>query len=122
MSETDAVTLTQSLFANALSSYSILLGLISGYLVIAYFMGKNLTRGQLAIVNFLYLGAVGFTIFAYQGFTDTAMYYSQIAAEARGGAHYYGFKYGSLVGFLFNSIMASAALVFMWIVRHQKTE
>ncbi len=93
MSETDAVTLTQSLFANALSSYSILLGLISGYLVIAY-----------------------------QGFTDTALYYSQIAAEARGGAHYYGFKYGSLVGFLFNSIMASAALVFMWIVRHQKTE
>ena len=122
MSETDAVTLAQSLYANAQGSYAILLSLLSGYLVIAYFMGKNLSKGQLVIVNLLYVTSVAFTLFIYRAFGNTALYYTRIAVEARGGAHDYQIEYAPELALFLNVILAFAALVFMWMVRHQEKE
>ena len=119
MSETDALSLAQSLWANAISVYVIFLSVLSGYIVIAYFMGKSLSGGQVAIVNFLFAGIAGPTLYIWQSFASTALYYSGLAANAR-GEHFYSFDYGMALGLAFNSALVIAAIVFMWLVRHRQ--
>ena len=121
MSETDAVALAQSLFANAQTGYAIFLSLISGYLVVAHFMGPTLSKGQVVIVNFLFSSTSVYTMYIWHSFSSTGMYYSHIAAELRGD-HHYGDQYTLFLGLGFNASLVIAALVFMWIVRHPKKE
>lgn len=121
MSETDAVMLAQSLWANAINCYVIYLSLLSGYLAIAYFMGSNLSTSQVFIVNFLFVSIVGPTLYIWQSFSYTALHYSGIASELR-GEQFYQFEHGVVLGVAFNSALAIAAIVFMWIIRNRNVE
>lgn len=117
MTEVEAVTLTQSLMANASSSYAVFLTLVSGYLLVAHLAGKTLTRAQLTIITALYGLAVGYTILIWFGLSQTSMHYQGIAAELRGTLNYSDER-GVVFGMVLNVAIALAPLKYMWDVRH----
>lgn len=116
MTEVEAVTLTQSLLANAGDSYTIFLTLISGYLVVAHLAGKALTRGQLTIITALYALSIGYTIFVWFGFSRSGLYYQGVAAELRGIIDFSDER-GAVFGLVLNIAIALAPLKYMWDVR-----
>ena len=117
MTEVEAVTLTQSILANAGSTYSVFLTLISGYLIVAHLAGKALTQGQLIIITTLYALSVGYTIFVWFGYAQAGLYYQGIAAELRGTMDFSAER-GANYGLCLNTVIALAPLKYMWDVRH----
>ena len=98
--------------------------LIFGYLLVAYFIGANLTRIQVAILNVLYIASVGATIFQMVtsgfvaiGFLNRFLEVSGYSAETTAiNANYIGF------GVTLNVALILTSLYFMRSVRHPKTE
>ena len=117
MTEVEAVTLTQSILANAGNSYTVFLTLISGYLLVAHLAGKTLTRSQLTIITVLYALSIGYTIFVWFGFSQAGLYYQGIAAELRGTMNFSDER-GAIFGLMLNIAIALAPLKYMWDVRH----
>ena len=81
--------LAQSAFSNSIAAVAIYLTLVFAYLAAAYFVGKDLTRSQVTILNALFLtfsllnsfgvaaytnGGVQFAI--RSGFTNTANFFA----------------------------------------------
>jgi len=88
----------------------------SGYLLVAYLAGKELTRLQAAIITCLYMGFTATNTLAVISFFNAAIHY--------------GHTYGTgrmplwppyIVGTMF-FLGILACLKFMWDVRHPKTE
>ena len=88
----------------------------SGFLLVAYLVGKELTRSQVVIINCLYATFASFGTLAAVSFFQAAFHF--------------GHTYGAgmvprwpaySVGTLF-TLGILASLKFMWDVRHPKTE
>jgi hypothetical protein len=99
--------------SNAMALY---VTVTSGYLLVAYLVGKDLTRLQAAIISVLYVVFSAFNTFAVVSYFQVAYYYG----------HTYGTglvpswpPYGMGTLFIFGIL---ACLKFMWDVRHPKTE
>jgi hypothetical protein len=119
----EQIELTQSQLGLIQENLSVLLTLLSGYLIVAYLVAKSLTSVQVVILNFFYLVIMSFSLLAV--FT----------------AHGVGiFRYGGLL--LLNpdtmpiefwrvesqvtlaailAIIVAVSIWFMWEVRHPKT-
>ncbi|GAB5407435.1 MAG: hypothetical protein Aurels2KO_56660 [Aureliella sp.] len=117
MTEVEAVTLTQSIFANATQGYTVFLTVLSGYLLVAHLAGKSLTLSQLTIITTLYVLVMAYTLYVWFGFSQAALHYQGIAAELRGTMNYSD-ESGAFYGLLLNLIVALAPLKYMWDVRH----
>jgi hypothetical protein len=110
---------------------SIYLTLLFGYLVVAYLIGKNLTRVQVSIFNVLYsmsiLGSLSIMAGGYAGMA-TYWEYSQMLLQELGHDRVLPLAAGLMsenfiiatMTINFFSLMAS--LYFMWTIRHPKTE
>lgn len=55
MTEAELIQAAQATWANVISLTVLQISLLSGYLVIAYLAGKDLTKSQVLIVNGLYI-------------------------------------------------------------------
>jgi hypothetical protein len=95
---------------------------LSGYLVVAYLAGARLTRSQVVIVNSLYIvSQLGGMIAGHAAMTRAAFlldftspeYIPPTAASMQTAP-----LHGVLVGLM----MLVASLVFMWQIRHPKSE
>lgn len=60
MTQAELIEATQTMLGNAISLFVAFVSLVSAYLVVAYLIGKKLTRTQLVILNFLYLAVTLF--------------------------------------------------------------
>jgi hypothetical protein len=97
---------------------------LTGYLLIAYFIGANLTKIQVSILNVLYLFVIGFS-----AYTLTASILAGSALFARyqemGGT--IGTLETSVDAVLFEILVVLLTLLilspfyFMWSIRHPKT-
>jgi len=108
--------LVTELLGQAQSSMSLYLTITSGYLLVAYLAGKNLTRLQAAIVTVLYAFFAIATITAVVDYYATAAHFGHTYGEGR--APLWG---GSLMGAIL-CCGVIACLKFMWDVRHPKPE
>ena len=98
--------------------------LLFGYLLVAYFIGSNLTRIQVIILNVLYMACIGATIFQMTTAAFTAMGFLNKFLEVSDNEgeitainpNYIGF------GVALNLALILTSLYFMWSVRHPKTE
>ena len=111
-----AATLVTELFSGAASAMSLYLTVTSGYLLVAYLVGKELTLPQTAIITTLFI------FFTSANTVATVSYMSN--------AYYYGHTYGNgrapfweapATGMIL-SLGILASIKFMWDVRHPKTE
>jgi hypothetical protein len=94
--------------------------LLFGYLIVAYFVGAQLTKVQLAILNALYLiWQVRIFLLIYGAFTNA----HTILGEMRKISPDYDPATPSMLGVLaLLSVLTLASLYFMWSIRHPKKE
>lgn len=98
--------------------------LLFGYLLVAYFIGANLTRVQVLIFSVLYICSIGAVIFQLFANAYTAMGFLKRFYEVTENTreltplnlHYIGY------GLLLSTAIVFASLYFMWTVRHPKIE
>jgi hypothetical protein len=108
------------LVANDLALWT---GVLFGYLLVAYFVGSQLTRVQAAILNALYLAVSGASVFSLltggltiAGFADQYAMVSGNEKIATVSPEY------TFFGIALNIACIVASLYFMWSVRHPKAE
>jgi len=96
---------------------------VFGYLVVAYFVGAQLTKVQAGILNSLYVAVTSAASFSVLvgGFTVVAFsnHYSTITGNTQTATASNEFV---LMGVTFNACIVLASLYFMWTVRHPKSE
>ena len=108
--------LVVEILGQAQVALTIYLTVTSGYLLVAYLVGKTLTRFQVLVITglFVYFGVIStYSVFTY---FESAAYWGQTYGEGR--APYWAWKVivpACAIGIL-------ACLKFMWDVRHPKTE
>lgn len=119
MTPIEATLAAQASFSNALTLFAIHLSVISGYVIIAHFVGKDLTRWQVAIVNGLYLIMVLMDMTFWYAFMRTGLKFTEALIAEQQGLYYDLIKTSDLWGTAMGAILALSALLFMWIVRRQ---
>ena len=108
--------LTTELLGNAGSAMGLYITITSGYLLVAYLAGKDLTRMQAVIIAVLYVTFATFNTIAVVRYFQSAFYFGHTYGA---GLTPYWPVYG--LGSLF-ALGILACLKFMWDVRHPKTE
>ena len=120
----ELIGLAQGETQNALALNEYSLATLTGYLLIAYFIGANLTFFQVSFVNFLFILTRLASYFALQGVMERTRYFQEQVVDAdpnipvgplAGG-------YGGVVQTLLFTVITIGCLVFMWQVRHPKTQ
>ena len=111
-----AAQLVTEILGQAQSAMSLYLTITSGYLLVAYLAGRNLTRLQAAIVTVLYAFFAIATTIAVVNYFATAVHFGHTYGEGR--MPLWG---GSVMGAVL-CCGVIACLKFMWDVRHPKAE
>lgn len=108
----------------SLMTLTLLITIISGYLVIAYVAGADMTRSQVVIVNSLYLFMSLSTLWSLLVISNRAADFEDIAYAMSSGPVASLKSRGDvavamIVAF---TIAITASLKFMWDVRHSKSD
>ena len=121
----ELISLAQGETQNALAMNEYNLATLTGYLLIAYFIGANLTLFQVSFVNFVFLLTRLAGYLSLQGVLKRTEYFQQQVVDADPdipvGQLALGGYGGAVQTTLFVAITLGC-LVFMWQVRHPKTE
>jgi hypothetical protein len=102
--------------ANAISAMALNITVMSAYLLVAYLVGKDLTRSQTLIATGLYVAFSGsgvLGIFSY--------YYEAFRLSQTYGNGSFPVWWAYLIGGLYFAGILGC-LKFMWDIRHSKTE
>ena len=123
MTEMDAYNALMLANNQAESVGEILLTVLTGYLLIAYFMGEKLTTFQVCFVNVVFLLAYASTWASLIEYTSTATYFREILLSQKSDLPmatitHTGPVFASFVALL----LTGGALYFMRSVRHPKTD
>jgi hypothetical protein len=109
-------TLVTELTGASASAMSLYLTATSGYLLVAYLRGKELTVLQTAIITTLFVFFVATNTVAAVSYMQNAFYFGSTYGEGRVPS----WGAGTVGTILSLGILAS--IKFMWDVRHPKTE
>jgi hypothetical protein len=122
MTEAELMAVSQESWSNAISLVAIFVSILSGYLIVAYLAGKNMTRSQIVIVNTLFIGLAGFLVLAQLAFSNTSAELDYLALQISTQRSVEPQPYLAYTLTMFYGICIIAALKFMWDVRHPKTK
>ena len=104
---------------------TLFLSLIFGYLLVAYFVGANLTRIQVSILNALYAASTGYIILgllvSQMMIMGLVTRWEEISGLNQGVAAEVG-PYIIILTVMIQILIFVAPLYFMWSVRHPKSE
>ena len=122
MSEGELLQAAQATWANGISMVTVEITLLTAYIIMAYMVGKDLSKSQVTIVNTLY---VLLSMFAFLSIYILSMAATEMGAlsiemseqRTRGPQLWVGV---GVVGIFTFCLIGS--LKFMWDVRHPKTE
>jgi hypothetical protein len=109
-------TLVTELFDAASSAMSLYLTVVSGYLLVAYLVGKKLTFLQTTIITILFMFFCTTNTIATVSLMQSAYYFGHTYGEGRVP----GWT-AATIGILL-SLGILAAIKFMWDVRHPRPE
>jgi hypothetical protein len=122
MTEYEILDVLVSRFSSMTEQASLYFALVSGYLITAYLVGAKLTRLQVSVVNGLYvvwvLGIIGgytTTVEAVVDLETALLALDRTSSEVSNTLYSYSFTIVQIVGLL-------ASILFMWSVRHPKSE
>ena len=122
MTEGDLIQAAQATWANVISMTTVETTLLTGYIIVAYMAGKNLSKSQVTIVNTLY---VLLSMFSLLSIYVLSMHATEMGAlsiemsEQRTRGPQLWLPLGVVTIYVFCLL---ASLKFMWDVRHPKTE
>ena len=122
MTEAELITAAQAGWSNVISLIAILISVLSGYLVVAYLAGADMTRSQNVIVTSLYLLISIFILWSMftlvERSNEMAMLAIDMSKQRTLGPKGY---VAHPIAIVF-AICTVASIKFMWDVRHPKTE
>jgi hypothetical protein len=120
----EQVSLLQAQASLALSSLSVYFSLISGYLLVAYFVGANLTRAQNVILTVLYLLTMILNRVAFLGIQlgGQELYIGLMDLYPDTSVLVLFTDAGIVITSAVFAASIIATLYFMWRVRHPKAE
>ena len=122
MTEYELVDVLISYNTAAMSALALYLTTVSGYLIVAYLVGKSLAASQTVIVSVLFIVSALFYGYGAVGYLRRALLMVDELRTMNPG-EYYGvtpWLVFLIAGLCFAGILAS--LRFMWDIRHPKTE
>jgi hypothetical protein len=118
--DTEQVLTTGQLVVEQLSAangaMTLYVTVTSGYLLVAYLVGRDLTRLQTTIITVLYVVFAAMNTFAVVSFFQSAFYFGNTYGAGLAPSWP---AYGTGTLFILGIL---ACLKFMWDVRHSKTE
>ena len=123
MAAADWVEMYGMALSTMTANIAVLITLISGYLVVAYLVGKRLTRTQLLITNALYLMSAFLIISAnFSLALDSLIARREMALQipeldVLNHTEPGTYLWSSLIAII-HSCLIVASLIFMWQVRH----
>jgi hypothetical protein len=124
MTESDWVEMYGMAFSASATYFTVLISIVSGYLVVAYFVGERLTKTQVSIMNAMYLAVAATNISGtYTAIYDFMFARNQMASQIPEFAVYgvvANIYFWALFNVILSSLLVSASLIFMWQVRHPK--
>lgn len=110
---------------NSLTGFAVLFSLMSGYMVVAYTVGKSLSRQQVSIASTIY--GVGCLLMVFSNFShvrDAIVARQQsvlMAPEIPTGVGLSPTAWASIILLIHGSFVIGS-FVFMWQVRHSEIE
>ncbi len=124
MTEYEIADLLNGVNSNIVAGQAIFLTVLSAYLVVAYSVGKALTTYQVSFINFVFIlmTFVGFNAQAELLETAYAYGYQLDSLRTGPGAMDTKAEVVKIVFMVLRAVLVIGALVFMWQVRHSKTE
>jgi len=125
MTEYELLDLTTGTIDSMYDSVALYLSIVSGYLLVAYLAGANLTRTQTTIISTLFVFGAGLQIWGLISYQIANEEYLAAKAMISPLTKYQQTLASQNAGFIISSILGAgiiASLYFMWTVRHPKTE
>ena len=121
MTESELIEATTAYFDLAVAALTLYVTICSGYLIVAYMVGGNLTNSQALIVSTLYCFVAGVTAYACRIWGQRSFDY--LAFQESSGLSSIDIEASPNALSLMTAIMFAgvvACLKFMWDVRHPK--
>ncbi|MEP6390331.1 MAG: hypothetical protein ABJ056_10455 [Halioglobus sp.] len=122
MTEAELWELILTSQSNAQAMIAIFYTLVFGYLVIAYMVGAKLLRSQIVIVNSLFLMTTLGNMTSTHAAFNRAAFLLDFTSPEYIPPTAASMQYGPLVAALMGLTTIVACLVFMWQIRHPKSE
>ena len=124
MSEYELIDALDAAMSQVWASSHYLTTLITGYLLIAYFLGKQLTTFQVSFLNVVFLSTYVPTIYAIPGHVERVAYLSEQLRDINSDYPYQTIMttLGLAVPgtYLLGAMLVSGCFIFMWSIRHPK--
>ena len=121
MSPYEYADLAQSAFENAISSFAVILSIVSAYLITAYLVGAKLTRSQATILTTMFLLVMGLLTWSMSAYTYWGYFWSTLVNPELAGQSLMSPRdwiSGAIA--ILNLFTLAMCLLFMWNVRHPK--
>lgn len=111
-------------WGNVATLLALLITIISGYMVVAYTAGADLTRQQVILINLIYILMGGFVGWGCREMTVRAAMFEDLAYSMATGELATQFSRGDIAHAIISAfgLAMIASLKFMWDIRHPKTE
>jgi hypothetical protein len=124
MSELEAYNAMMLANDHAQSTGQVLLTVLTGYLLITYFVGKDLTIFQVSFVNMVFLLTYISTWATLANYLEVAIHFREILVDLGSEIPLSNVDYISTPVFNLSvaGLITIGAFYFMWNVRHPKTE
>jgi len=120
MTEYELLDLTTSTIASMYDAVALYMTIVSGYLLVAYLAGSNLTRVQTTIISTLFVFGAGLQIWGLISYQIANEEYLAAKAMISPLTPYQQTLASQDAGFIISSILGAgvfASLYFMWSVR-----
>ncbi|TDG14188.1 hypothetical protein E2F43_11995 [Seongchinamella unica] len=124
MTEYEIVDVINNATSNMIAAQALFITVVSAYVVVAYTVGKDLTLYQVSFVNFGLLLFVFISVQSALGLTGIISLHIDKLIEYRGIGESEAASMAVMKVFLVGvrAILIIGAFIFMWQVRHPKTE
>jgi len=125
MPEFELVEILNGVSSNIIANQAVFVTILTAYLVVAYSVGNKLTTYQVAFINVIFIVFALIGIQSIGGLLNVLSLYSTQLMELRGIMESeYRLKLDAVRWGMISIryIICIGALVFMWQVRHPKTE
>ena len=121
MTQYEYLDLAQSAFSSSIAAYALFLSIVTGYLVTAYMVGRELNRGQVWLLSGLFLVVASIAVWSVSSYIYWGVVYTAAAAadEIERSAMTPEPWLPAFMAIV-NVATAIACLLFMWNVRRQE--
>lgn len=120
MTTYEMADLSQNLFANSLSSFTVFLSVVFAYIVSAYLVGAQMTRTQVRMLTIVFVIVGMLIIWSMAGHVRGGVLLNQQAYPESAGSFFTPKAWLPQFVIGIGIVILSIALKFMWDVRHQE--